>query len=201
MLEVDSLLQQKTAAMKKISWLGLAFIMGVWLELTNQAAYAQRSWELNGKVIYVEDGDTLTLLTPYLSRQSIRLSDIDAPETSHSREKPGQPFGKVSKRSLEVMAKGQQATATCYEYDDWHRLVCTVYVNGLDINAEQLRLGMAWANRANRRYVRNPRTYGLEAQAKSAGLGVWSVKAPLAMAPWEWRRKCWKHNACPAAVE
>ena len=175
--------------------------MGACIGLASQAALAQQPWEMSGKVIYVDDGDTLTILKSDTSRVSIRFSDIDAPETAHGQARPGQPFSNASKRSLEALAKGQQATVTCYEYDSWQRAVCTVYVNGLNVNAEQLRRGMAWANRASKHYVRFPQSYELEAQAKSSGLGLWSAQAPRPVPPWEWRRQCWKLKICAVTGE
>ena len=51
---------------------------------------AAQPWPVGGKVIHVEDGDTLTILQSDYSKVSVRLSDIDAPETSHGRGRPGQ---------------------------------------------------------------------------------------------------------------
>ena len=147
----------------------------------------------------VEDGDTLTLLQSDYSKVSVRLSDIDAPETSHGRGRPGQPYSQASKQSLLALAGGQQATATCYERDRWERPVCTVFINGQDVNAEQLRRGMAWVSRINRAYVRNPLSAASESQAKAAQLGLWSTQGPRPVPPWEWRRDCWKNKVCDGA--
>lgn len=156
---------------------------------------AASSWMLVGKVIHVDDGDTLVMLQPDLSRVSIRLSDIDAPEISHGTGRPGQPFSRASQQSLIALTLGQTATAKCYEEDRWRRPVCTVHVAGIDVNAEQLRKGMAWANRANRRYVRDANSFELEALAKRDAIGIWSGGGQAA-APWEWRQQCWKLGAC-----
>lgn len=156
-------------------------------------------WHLEGKVVYVDDGDTLVMLQPNLSRVTVRLSDIDAPEISHSTGRPGQPYSDLSRRSLSELAKGQFAAATCYETDRWQRSVCTVFVNGIDVNAEQLKRGMVWVNRANRRYVRNRQSYTLEAQAKSGAVGLWSAMQPTPVAPWIWRHQCWKLQLCEGA--
>lgn len=171
------------------------------LLLCLQAAHAAQSWPMTGKVIHVEDGDTLTLLQSDYSKVSVRLSDIDAPETSHGRARPGQPYSQASKQSLLALAGGQQATATCYERDRWERPVCTVFINGQDVNAEQLRRGMAWMNRVNRTYVRNPQSVAIEAQAQAAGIGLWSAHGPSPVQPWVWRRDCWKNQACDGKGE
>lgn len=101
-----------------------------------------QQWPMAGKVIYVSDGDTLTILQSDFSKLTVRLSDIDAPETSHGNHRPGQPYSQASKQSLSELAKGKQATATCYEFDRHERPVCTVLVNGQNVNAEQLRRGI-----------------------------------------------------------
>lgn len=171
------------------------------LLLCSQAALAAQPWPMAGKVIHVEDGDTLTILQSDFSKVSVRLSDIDAPETSHGRGRPGQPYSQASKQSLAALARGQQATANCFERDRWERPVCTVFVNGQDVNAEQLRRGMAWVNRVNRAYVRNAQSVATEAQAQAAGVGLWSAHGPKPVPPWQWRRDCWKNQACEGAGE
>ena len=98
------------------------------------------------------------------------------------------------------LAKGHEAAATCYEHDRWERAVCTVYIHGQDINAEQLRRGMAWVNGASRRYVRNPQSYALAAQAQAAKVGLWAGQgAQKPVAPWEWRKRCWAEKSCGSA--
>lgn len=153
-------------------------------------------WVMDGKVIYVPDGDTLTLLLLDQSKVSIRLSDIDAPETSHGHKKPGQPFSQASKKSLTDLAKGKNAQAHCFEIDSYKRPVCRVLVDGVNVNAEQLLRGMAWANAASRRYVRDPHSFEYESRAKAAGLGLWSLNERSPVPPWVWRRDCWKLNHC-----
>ena len=85
------------------------------LLLCLQAAHAAQSWPMTGKVIHVEDGDTLTLLQSDYSKVSVRLSDIDAPETSmgeegqanHTAKPPNSPYWPL----LEVSKPQQHATS------------------------------------------------------------------------------------------
>lgn len=169
---------------------------------TSQTILAADEWQMEGKVIYVEDGDTLTLMLDDFSRYSIRLTDIDAPETSHGRNKPGQPYSQVSKHSLTSLANGKRATAYCFGYDVHRtRPVCRVSVGNLDVGAEQLKRGMVWVYQANRKYVRDQQSYSIEAQAKAAGIGLWAAPAPQRIPPWEWRRQCWKQQLCEGAGE
>ena len=54
-----------------------------------------------GKVVYVEDGDTVILLVDGRSQVKIRLASIDAPEAQHVDKKAGrvaQPYSDVSEK-------------------------------------------------------------------------------------------------------
>ncbi|MBT7179799.1 MAG: hypothetical protein HN907_09715, partial [Nitrospina sp.] len=53
---------------------------------------------VNGEVVQVQDGDTLTVKTERDKLYKVRLSDIDAPEI-------GQPFGKVARRLATDLAR------------------------------------------------------------------------------------------------
>lgn len=157
-------------------------------------------WVISGKVISVSDGDTLMLLLKDSSKVSIRLSDIDAPERSHGEKRPGQPYSRVSTQSLKALAQGEFAKATCYEIDNpkFKRPVCTVFVNGINVNAEQVLQGMAWANRASPRYVRDPQIYVLEQRARINSRGIWGKTGSNVIEPWIWRDRCWRQNVCSA---
>ena len=151
---------------------------------------AAQPWFLRGEVVRVTDGDTIRLLEHDTGvTHSIRISDIDAPETSKSKRRPGQPFSQTTRKAMVDMALNQNAVAKCFEYDRNSRPVCTVVVNGKDVGAMLVSQGLAWANRASKRYVRDPRTYELEAKAKADRLLLWADPHPIA--PWIWRRLCW----------
>ena len=62
------------------------------------------------------------------------------------------------------------------------RPIAQVSVDGMVVNAEQVKRGFAWVFR---RYSNDPALLELEAQAKSAGLGLWADPHPIP--PWEWR--------------
>jgi endonuclease YncB( thermonuclease family) len=150
--------------------------------------------ELTGHVIYVDDGDTVILQLTSGLRVNVRLSDIDAPETSHGPDRPGQLFGQESKSSLWKMAYDRAASAHCFEQDKYGRQVCHLVVNGVNLNNEQVRAGMAWANASNPRFVRDQTVFSLQAQAKTERRGIWSQQTPTP--PWVWRTECWKFKHC-----
>ncbi len=138
------------------------------------AAVAQ---PISGKVVGITDGDTLTLLTPAKTQLKIRLAEIDAPES-------GQPWGKQSKAMLSELAFGKQARLVITDRDRYGRFVARVYVGSLDVNAEMVRRGGAWAFR---RYLTDQSIVGLEAAAKRRRLGLWSMPPGQIVAPWDWR--------------
>ena len=52
----------------------------------------------------MDDGDTVTVLRADRSQSKVRLANIDAPETSHGRCKPGQPYSSQSTQLLAMLA-------------------------------------------------------------------------------------------------
>lgn len=150
---------------------------------------------LQGRVIHVEDGDSVVLLLRDYSKIKVRLSDIDAPESARGKSRPGQPFSRNSKESLSQLVLGEAVSADCYETDRYRRQVCRIFFNGADVNAEQVRRGWAWANRAQKRYVRDPKFFGLEDDARARRRGLWAA-TQQPVAPWEWRKACWKKGEC-----
>jgi endonuclease YncB( thermonuclease family) len=135
-------------------------------------AYAQT---YQGRVIGVSDGDTLTLLTPEKQPIKVRLAEIDAPEKS-------QAFGQRSKQSLSDLVFGKQVRVEQQDRDRYGRVVGKVYVGSLDVNAEQVRRGMAWVYR---KYAKDRSLFKLEEEARAAKIGLWSNLH--AMPPWEYR--------------
>jgi micrococcal nuclease len=96
-------------------------------------AYAQT---YQGKVVGVSDGDTLIVLTPEKQPIKVRLTEIDAPEKS-------QAYGQRSKQSLSDLVFGKQVRVEQQDRDRYGRVVGKVYVGSLDVNAEQVKRGMA----------------------------------------------------------
>lgn len=157
-----------------------------------------------GKVIHVDDGDTLIVLDTEGFKRTIRLSDIDAPEASHGASRPGQPFSAKATQHLKSIALGQQAQASCFDIDARprpdgalrERYICRLTVDGRDINRAMIEAGLAMAYR---RYVRDQSSILHEDRARKAHLGLWQQSQPIA--PWEWRKACWEQRHCDQAGE
>lgn len=139
--------------------------------------------ELQGKVIRVADGDTLTILIePLKLDMPIRLSGLDAPEK-------GMPFGQVSKKSLSDLAFGKQATVEWGKKDKYGRIVGKVRIDGQDINLLQVQRGLGWHFKEYEREQppEDRATYAqAEEMARAGRLGLWQDKDPVP--PWTWRK-------------
>ena len=129
----------------------------------------------SGKVLAVLDGDTLLMLRNNRPAK-VRLAEIDAPEKM-------QTFGETSRRSLSDMVLGKQVKVSSQAVDKYGRMVAHLGLNGLDVNAEQIRRGMAWEYS---HFHGNKVLVALQEEAKQVPRGLWALSDP--MPPWEWRK-------------
>lgn len=151
--------------------------LSLWLGLTCQAG------TIEGRVVGVADGDTVTVLDADKVQHKIRLSGIDAPEKN-------QDFGNRSKQSLSDLVFSKQVTVETDKTDRYGREVGKVLVNGLDANLEQVQRGFAWHYRAYKREQSfNDRVlYDLaESDARAARRGLWRDAYPEP--PWDYRQQ------------
>lgn len=132
--------------------------------------------EFTAKVIAVLDGDTV-LIKRASGLLKIRLAGIDAPEKA-------QTFGEASKRSLSGMVLGKQVKIASQTMDQYGRMVAHLSVDGLDVNAEQIRRGMAWEYS---NFHSNQALIALQDEARQAPRGLWAQSNPTP--PWEWRKQ------------
>ena len=138
--------------------------------------------EYTGRVVGVQDGDSLTLLVPDGTRYQqvkIRLGEIDTPESK-------QPYGSRARQALSDLAFGQPARVVVQDTDRYGRTVGRVYVGNLDVNAEMVKQGAAWVYR---QFAKDPSLYRLEEQAKTAQRGLWALPEAQRCPPWDWRHK------------
>lgn len=137
---------------------------------------------IEGRVVRVADGDTITVLDADKVQHKIRLSGIDAPEKK-------QPFGQRAKQSLSdlVFSKAVQVETT--KRDRYGREIGKVLVDGVDANLMQVQLGFAWHYKAYEREqpAIDRKAYAdAESDARAARRGLWVDVA--ARPPWEFRR-------------
>jgi len=134
---------------------------------------------VNGEVVRVQDGDTLTVKTKRDKFYKVRLADIDAPEMS-------QPFGRSAWRLATDMALEKTVRVNYTIKDKYGRLIGEVFLpDGKLLNEEMLKSGLAWHYR-----VKHPHSSFLEKleyKAWQKKLGLWIQDAPTP--PWEFRRE------------
>jgi endonuclease YncB( thermonuclease family) len=138
---------------------------------------------IQGKVVSVADGDTITVLDATNTQHKIRLQGIDAPEKA-------QPFGQKSKQSLSQMVQSKQVTVEYQKKDKYGRTLGKVLHNGTDVCLEQIKLGMAWHYKqyASDQPKEDRALYDqTEQDARAKKAGLWIDKAPTP--PWEFRRQ------------
>ena len=92
---------------------------------------------LDGYVVAISDGDTITVLDAKRQQYKIRLAGIDAPEKA-------QAFGERSKQHLAELVFNKLVTVEWDKFDRYSRTIGKVLVNGTDANLEQIKAGMAW---------------------------------------------------------
>lgn len=164
-----------------------ALMLFILLACSLNAALAK---EFSAKVIAVFDGDTV-LIKRAGSLIKIRLAEIDAPEVDHTgmgvqppNPQNAQAFGDASRRSLSDMVLGQQVQVNSQTTDKYGRMVAHLGIDGLDVNAEQIRRGMAWEYS---NFHSNKALIALQAEARQAQRGLWAQNNPLP--PWTWRKQ------------
>lgn len=143
-------------------------------------AYAEL---LNGKVVGVSDGDTITVLDSAKSQHKIRLVGIDAPEKA-------QAFGQASKKTLSDLVFSKDVVISWEKRDRYQRILGKVFLNDKDICFEQVKLGMAWHYKQYQR-DQSPEDrikYSLaEEEARKNRRGLWADESP--MQPSEFRHR------------
>lgn len=131
--------------------------------------------DFTGNVVGVADGDTITVLDAQKIQHKVRLAEIDAPEKA-------QAFGSKSKQALSVLVFGKQVSVVEQGQDKYKRTIGRIYLGDADVNAEQVKQGMAWVYR---KYSKDKTLLPFEAEAKAQRLGLWADTNPTP--PWEWR--------------
>ncbi|HMM47251.1 MAG TPA: thermonuclease family protein [Thiobacillaceae bacterium] len=160
------------------------------------AALGARAGTLEGVVIVVIDGDTILFRPDHYAKASraflkVRLAGIDAPESS-------QPHGEAASVALRELALNRRATLEIVATDAYGRKLGRLSLGGIDVNAELVRRGHAWAyGSARRSGAESPavsargRTAGAlrlaEREARRERRGLWQDPEPTP--PWAWRRE------------
>ena len=129
------------------------------------------------KVVGISDGDTIKVLNSENQQIKVRLASIDTPEAK-------QAFGNVAKTATGQLCHEQQVTVHETGKDRWKRTIAFVVVDGVNVNAELIKRGLAWHYRE---YSKDAALQHLEDTARHNRTGLWRDAEPVA--PWEWRKQ------------
>jgi len=159
----------------------ILYLLSVLLSTAQLSAIAEI---INGKVVGVADGDTVTVLDSAKVQYKIRLTGIDAPEKA-------QPYGQVSKKSLSDLVFNKDVEISWEKRDRYQRILGKVLLDKQDICLEQVKRGMAWHYKQYQRdQSQEDRTsYDLaEKKAREAKIGLWADDAPVEPSKFRHRR-------------
>jgi endonuclease YncB( thermonuclease family) len=135
---------------------------------------------VDGRIVAVHDGDTVTLLDGGRVQHRVRIAGIDAPER-------GQPFGDAARQGLAQLVQGKRVEARCHKRDRYGREVCVLFVGTQDVGLEQVRNGLAWWYRdyAREQSAGDRASYeAAELEARGARRGLWRDANPQPPASW-----------------
>jgi endonuclease YncB( thermonuclease family) len=149
-------------------WLG-----GVGAEQVKSTGQAKAEvW--TGWVSWVMDGDTVLVVRPGQKEPvKLRLDAVDAPETC-------QPGGTAARDAMIALALRKPVQVQSLGHDSYGRDIGRLSVDGVDVGAQMVRSGMAWAYRF--RTGRGPYA-ALQRQAQKEKRGVFAGReAPMSPA-------------------
>jgi endonuclease YncB( thermonuclease family) len=138
----------------------------------------EESPKFPGRVTRIVDADTIEVRLE-TGAIRVRLHAIDAPELD-------QPWGPEATQALSKMVLGKNVALEPLEQDQDDRLVATVFLGKVAVNADLVRLGHAWAFRSEMTKS-DEQLCELEGEARAARRGLWSLPRDQTQAPWEWR--------------
>lgn len=131
--------------------------------------------EINGQVVAISDGDTITVLDVNKVQHKIRLLGIDSPEKA-------QAYGQAAKKNLSDLIFYKQVTVVWNKKDRYQRILGKVLMGEQDICLEQVKQGMAWHYKQYQRDQSQDDQFKYseaEKNAQKKRLGLWSDSSPI----------------------
>lgn len=138
------------------------------------------AWESRTKT--VRDGDSINVTNGDGVQVNIRLYGLDAPEGKQS-------FGYQAKKRLAQLVLRKTLQIESVDTDHYGRTVALVRLrDGTLVNEEMVRSGLAWVyGQYCQREDICASLRQAQAEARSAGRGLWTESSP--MPPWQWRKE------------
>lgn len=151
---------------------------------------------LQGKVVGVTDGDTITVLDQSNRQFKIRFAGIDAPEKA-------QPFGQRAKKHLSSLVFSKVVIVEAEKEDRYGRTVGKVLLDGRDINLAMVVAGLAWHYKKyqTEQSADDRELYdSAENDARAAGIGLWADADPIPPSEWRAGKRRSTTTSVPSAV-
>src|SRR5262245_44304979 len=98
---------------------------------------------IEGRVVGISDGDTITVLDDSRTQHKVRIAGIDAPEK-------GPAFGERSKQNLSALVFQKNVEARCHKKDRYGREVCAMFVSFRDVGLKRISAGRGAKRRGYR---------------------------------------------------
>lgn len=130
----------------------------------------------SGKVIKIKDGDTVVILDSYNNQITLRLAEVDCPESK-------QNFGKKAKEFTSNEVGSKIVNYKIIDTDRFGRSIAEVYYNNKYLSEEIIKNGYGWHYK---RYSQSKKLSQFELLAKKNKLGIWADKNIVA--PWDFRK-------------
>jgi endonuclease YncB( thermonuclease family) len=139
------------------------------------------------KVSRVTDGDTINVRDGRVEK-TIRLVGIDAPEVSHKKREPSQPYAQAATKYLAGLVLNQTVEIEEYGQDRYGRTLGVVFLDGKNVNLEMVKAGYAEVYRGTPAAGFDSAPYWkAEEEARAAKKGKWA-QGDKYVSPREWRR-------------
>ena len=132
---------------------------------------------LQGKVVRVADGDTITILDATNTQNKVRLNKIDAPEKS-------QAFGEVSRKHLASMVAGNVVKVEWTKKDKYGRILGDISIGTTNVNLRMVQHGLAWHFKV---FDNTTEFAQAETEARAKKIGLWRDANPIP--PWDFRKQ------------
>jgi micrococcal nuclease len=146
------------------------------------------------KVTRIYDGDTIRA-EGHGTALRVRMVGIDAPELGTKAELR-QPFGEEARDYLADLILNKHVEIIGHGYGDHNLLLGSVFLDGLNVNLEMTRAGMAEVSRDEPTIRLSYDSFiKAENEAKAARKGIWAQGKEY-ISPGEWRQLVRARSAC-----
>lgn len=147
----------------------------------SQQTAAGQVGPIQGRVVDLGWGDSLTVQDSQSKQHRVRLLGIDAPEKE-------QAFGPAARQKLSALVFGKSVTVEYQKADRSGRPLGKVLMGSVDVNLEMLKAGLAWyyPNDTDLPVKDRPLYARAEQEARTAKRGLWQDESP--QPPWEFRQ-------------